>query len=94
MRIFDTVSNENVTVIDVRAGLLYRRYAPCATLDSYSKKDQFGLVVFHILGASVSSLNEIEDTSAFTDDASYSPKKLHQQHQLLRMGPSHALLLF
>jgi hypothetical protein len=73
MRIFDTVSNENVTVIDVRAGLLsptLRALRDVGFLDSV-KKDQFGLVVFHILGASVSSLNEIEDTSAFTDDASY-----------------------
>src|SRR4029077_19635044 len=73
MRIFDTVSNENVTVIDVRAGLLsptLRALRDVGFLDSV-KKDQFSLVVFHILGASVSSLNEIEDTSAFTDDASY-----------------------
>ena len=73
MRIFDTVSNENVTVIDVRSGLLsptLRALRDVGFLDSV-KKDQFGLVVFHILGASVSSLNEIEETSAFTDDASY-----------------------
>jgi hypothetical protein len=73
MRIFDTVSNENVTVIDVRSGLLsptLRALRDVGFLDSV-KKDQFGLVVFHILGASVSSLNEIEETSAFTDDATY-----------------------
>ena len=73
MRIFDTVSNENVTVIDVRSGLLsptLRALRDVGFLDSV-KKDQVGLVVFHILGASVSSLNEIEETSAFTDDATY-----------------------
>jgi hypothetical protein len=73
MSIFDTVSNDNVTVIDVRAGLLsptLRALRDVGFLDLV-KKDQFSLVVFHILGASVSSLNEIQDTSAFTDDASY-----------------------
>src|SRR5215813_3633952 len=56
MRIFDTVSNENVTVIDVRSGLLsptLRALRDVGFLDSV-KKDQFSLVVFHILGASVS----------------------------------------
>ena len=73
MRIFDTVSNENVTVIDVRAGLLsptLRALRDVGFLDAV-KKDQFSLAVFHILGASVSSLNEIEETSAFTGDSSY-----------------------
>jgi hypothetical protein len=73
MRIFDTVSDASVTVIDVRAGLLsptLRALRDVGFLDSV-KKDQFSLVVFHILGASVASLNEIEDTSAFTNDASY-----------------------
>jgi hypothetical protein len=73
MRIFDTLSDASVTVIDVRAGLLsptLRALRDVGFLDSV-KKDQFSLVVFHILGASVASLNEIEDTSAFTGDASY-----------------------
>jgi hypothetical protein len=73
MRIFDTVSDTSVTVIDVRAGLLsptLRALRDVGFLDAV-KKDQFSLVVFHILGASVASLNEIEDASAFTGDASY-----------------------
>ena len=73
MRIFDTVSDADVTVIDVRAGLLsptLRALRDVGFLEAV-KKDQFSLVVFHILGASVASLNEIEDTSAFTGDASY-----------------------
>ena len=73
MRIFDTVSDADVTVIDVRAGLLsptLRALRDVGYLDAV-KKDQLSLVVFHSLGASVASLNEIEDTSAFTGDASY-----------------------
>jgi hypothetical protein len=73
MRIFDTVSDSTVTVIDVRAGLLsstLRSLRDIGFLDSV-KKGQLTFVVFHILGSSISSLNEIEDTSSFTGDASY-----------------------
>jgi hypothetical protein len=35
------------------------------------KKGQLTFAVFHILGSSIASLNEIEDTSAFTTDAKY-----------------------
>jgi hypothetical protein len=75
MRIFDTLSTAeaNVTVIDVRAGLLsptLRALRDIGFLDAV-KKGQFTFVVFHILGSSIASLNEIEDTSPFTTDAKY-----------------------
>ncbi len=73
MRIFDTVSDSTVTVIDVRAGLLsstLRSLRDIGFLDAV-KKGQRTFVVFRILGSSISSLNEIEDTSSFTGDASY-----------------------
>jgi hypothetical protein len=73
MRIFDTVSETSVTVIDVRAGLLsptLRSLRDIGFLDAV-KKGQFTFVVFHILGSSIASLNEIEDTSQFTTDAKY-----------------------
>src|SRR5215469_3568080 len=70
MRIFDTLSDATVTVIDVRAGLLsptLRSLREIGFLDSV-KKGQITFVVFHILGSSIASLNEIEDTSSFTGD--------------------------
>jgi len=73
MRIFDTLSDSSVTVIDVRAGLLsptLRALRDIGFLDSV-KKGQLTFVVFHILGSSIASLNEIEDTSPFTADAKY-----------------------
>src|SRR5271154_1823964 len=75
MRIFDTLSNAdaNVTVIDVRAGLLsptLRSLRDIGFLDA-AKKGQITFVVFHILGSSIASLNEIEETTAFTADAKY-----------------------
>jgi len=75
MRIFDTLSSADVgvTVIDVRAGLLsptLRALRDIGFLDAV-KKGQITFVVFHILGSSIASLNEIEDTAPFTTDAKY-----------------------
>jgi hypothetical protein len=75
MRIFDTLSTSDasVTVIDVRAGLLtptLRALRDIGFLEAV-KKGQFTFVVFHILGSSIASLNEIEDTAQFTADADY-----------------------
>src|SRR6202045_1546034 len=52
MRIFDTLSDSRVTVIDVRSGLLSPTLPPLHNvgfLDSV-KKGQITFVVFHILG--------------------------------------------
>jgi hypothetical protein len=75
MKIFDTLGSAaaNVTVIDVRAGLL------CSTLQALSdigflesaKKGQITFAVFHILGPSIASLNEIAETARFVGDANY-----------------------
>jgi hypothetical protein len=75
MRIFDTLSSTDasVTVIDVRAGLLsptLRSLRDIGFLDAV-KKGQITFIVFHILGSSIASLNEIEETAPFTADAKY-----------------------
>jgi hypothetical protein len=75
MRIFDTLSttDASVTVIDVRAGLLsptLRSLRDIGFLDAV-KKGQLTFVVFHVLGSSIASLNEIEDTSSFLGDSKY-----------------------
>jgi hypothetical protein len=73
MRIFDSVSDSSVTVIDVRAGLLsstLRTLRNIEFLDS-AKKGQLTFVIFHILGSSIESLNEIKDLSGFTRDCKY-----------------------
>jgi len=75
MRIFDTLSSAdaNVTVIDVRAGLLtptLRSLRDIGFLDA-AKKGQLTFVVLHILGSSIASLNEIEETSTFAGDGKY-----------------------
>jgi hypothetical protein len=75
MRIFDTLSNAdaNVTVIDVRAGMLsptLRALSDIGFLEA-AKKGQLTFVIFHVLGSSIASLNEIEETAPYTADAKY-----------------------
>jgi hypothetical protein len=56
MRIFDTVSDSTVTVIDVRAGLLSSTLRTLRNIDflDSAKKGQLTFVVFHVLGSSAS----------------------------------------
>jgi len=75
MKIFDTLGSAaaNVTVIDVRAGLLsstLQALSDIGFLES-AKKGQITFAVFHILGPSIASLNEIADTAHFVGDANY-----------------------
>jgi hypothetical protein len=81
MRIIDTLNTTEVklSVIDVRAGLLSTTLVAMRDmgfLDAVKEK-QFTLGVFHILGASISSLDEIAETSGFVGDASYFLVKNH-----------------
>ena len=75
MKIFDTLNSvsPSVTVIDVRAGLMSPTLAALRDIGFLDavKKGQITFVVFHILGSSIASLNEIEETAPFTADAKY-----------------------
>ena len=75
MKIFDTLGSAQakVTVIDVRAGLLsstLQALNDIGFLDS-AKKGQITFAVFHILGPSIASLEEIAETSRYVGDANY-----------------------
>jgi hypothetical protein len=75
MKMFDTLSaaDAQVTVIDIRAGLLsptLRALRDIGLLDA-AKKSQLTFVVFHILGPSIASLDEIRETAGFMGDAAY-----------------------
>ena len=75
MRIIDTLSTTDatVTVVDVRAGLMSPTLHALRDIGFLAavKKGQITFVVFHILGSSIASLNEIEETAPFTADAEY-----------------------
>jgi hypothetical protein len=75
MKIFDTLGNAEakVTVIDVRAGLLsstLQALSDIGFLESV-KKGEITFAVFHILGPSIASLQEIAEMSRFVGNASY-----------------------
>ncbi len=73
MKVFDTLGASDVTVIDVRAGLLattLRMLRDIGFLET-AKKNQITFGMFHILGPSIASLDEIAETSAFMTDANY-----------------------
>jgi hypothetical protein len=75
MRIFDTVNSTDVSVslIDVRAGLLsptLRALRNIGFIDA-AKKGHITFVVFHILGPTLASLDEIAETAAYLGDAKY-----------------------
>jgi hypothetical protein len=75
MKIFDTLNSAeaSVTVIDVRAGLMsptLKALRDIGFIDA-AKKGQITFAVFHILGPSIASLDEINDTAAYLGDAKY-----------------------
>ena len=81
MKIFDTLAEADakVTMIDVRAGLLsstLKALRDIGFLDIV-KKGQVTFAVFHILGPSIASLDEIAETAAFVGDAKYFLVKNH-----------------
>jgi len=75
MKIFDTLphTDAQVTVIDIRAGLLSTTLKSLRDIGflEAAKKAQLTFTVFHILGPSIASLSEIDETVGFMDDAHY-----------------------
>lgn len=75
MKIFDTLNTAgtSVTVIDVRAGLLSPTLASLRDIGflDAARSGQITFAVFHILGPSIASLEEIAETANFMDGAKY-----------------------
>ncbi len=75
MRIFDTVNSTDaaVSLIDVRAGLLSPTLSALRNIGfiEAAKKGEITFVVFHILGPSIASLDEIAQTAHAIRDAKY-----------------------
>jgi hypothetical protein len=75
MKVFDTLNSADasVTLIDVRAGLMsptLRALRDIGFIEA-AKKGQITFALFHILGPSIASLDEIGETAAFLGDAKY-----------------------
>jgi hypothetical protein len=65
MRIFDTLSDAQVTVIDVRAGMLSTTLQALHEIGftDAARRGQINFILLHILGPSISSLEEIARTA-------------------------------
>jgi hypothetical protein len=75
MRILDTVNSTDATVslIDVRAGLLSPTLHALRNIGfiEAAKKGEITFVVFHILGPTIASLDEIAETAGYLGEAKY-----------------------
>ncbi|WGR93574.1 MULTISPECIES: hypothetical protein [unclassified Bradyrhizobium] len=74
MKIFDTLnSGISVTVIDARAGLLSSALGSLRDIGflDAARSGQITFAVFHILGPSIASLDEIAETASFMAGAKY-----------------------
>ena len=75
MKIFDSLGgpDSSVTVIDIRAGLLSRTLRALHEIGflEATKKAQVNFLVFHILGPSITSLDEIGETAGYVADGHY-----------------------
>ena len=75
MRIFDTVhsTDASVSLIDVRAGLLSPTLRALSNIGfiEAAKKGDITFVVFHLLGPTLASLDEIAETAAYLGNAKY-----------------------
>jgi hypothetical protein len=73
MKIFDTLNTVGPSVIDVRAGLMSPSLAALRDIGflDAAKSGQITFAVFHILGSSIASLDEIAETASFMSGAKY-----------------------
>ncbi len=75
MKIFDTLASADakITVIDIRAGQLSKTLEALRDIGflDAAAKTQITFTVFHVLGPSIASLEEIRDTASFMEDAHY-----------------------
>jgi hypothetical protein len=75
MRIFDTLNTADakVTVIDIRAGLLSNTLLALQNIGflDAARKGQLSFGVFHVLGPSIASLDEIGEVAPYLNEFNY-----------------------
>lgn len=73
MNIFDALSENYVTMIDVRAGLLSRSLAALKNIGLFDAivRGQVSFALFHVVGPSVSSIDEIPQITPYLESSEY-----------------------
>lgn len=81
MKVLDTLhsSEVKVSILDVRAGLLSRTLKDMTDVGFFDavENGEFKFALFHVLGPSVASLNEIDEMLPYTENAEYFVVKNH-----------------
>ena len=81
MRILDTLNTAQVkvSIIDTRAGSLARTLRALRDVGFFDavREGQFTFILFHVLGPSIASLDEIAETAPFVANADYFLVKNH-----------------
>lgn len=81
MRVFDTLDKDDIKVslVDVRAGQLRTMLSALREFGFFDavREGRFDFLLFHILGSSVASLEEIAEMAPFVGDAQYFLVKNH-----------------
>ena len=81
MKIIDTLNTTQVkvSIIDTRAGALARTLRALRDVGFFDavREGQFTFILFHVLGPSISSLDEIAETAPFVANADYFLVKNH-----------------
>jgi hypothetical protein len=73
MRVFDTIKDANITLIDIRAGLLSPTLKTLAEIGFLSavKEGRLKISVVHVIGSSEASFQEIKATAALVEGAKH-----------------------
>ena len=90
MKMIDTLatSQVKVSVIDIRAGLLSPTLKTFTDVGFFDlvRAGEFNFGLFHVVGPSVASLDEIGDVLPYAGGAAlFRGEELHQRHELLRV---------
>ena len=98
MKIFDRIysSGTQITLLDIRAGTLSSTLHTLRDIGflEMARRNQIIFALFHILGPSIASLDEIAETSKILIEAQYFLVKNFINNRILRLGPSHLQFLF
>jgi len=73
MKVFDSLNEKSVTLIDVRAGLLSSMLSSLRDMGFFElvKRDQAAFALVHVVGSSIASLNEIGYIAPFLTNGQY-----------------------
>jgi len=79
MKVFDNLSPVTVTLIDVRAGLLSPTLSVLNDIGFFqmAKEGKIKIIVFHVLGSTIASLNEVKATAEIMKNADHFLLKNH-----------------